>query len=108
MSYLDPDTLDDCKRKPRACNDGGGRDGNPTLLSAIVTLMGSDPFLRLDQKALEALAVIVGHTSLGTTINELRQMARDSETIWMLPAGPTKIVWPTAEGYELLAQKEAA
>lgn len=108
MTYLDPDILDGSRPHPRACNDGGGRNGNPTLLEAIVVLMGSDRWLRIDFKSLEALGAIVGHASAKTTMSELHQMAELSYTIWMLPAGADFIVWPTAEGEELLAQRRAA
>lgn len=99
---LDPDLLDGGRPFPRACNDGGGRNGNPTLLEAIVVLMGRDPYLRVDSRSLEALGAMCGHKTAVVTMNELREMATKSWTIWMLPSGYEWLVWPTQDGLDLL------
>lgn len=101
---LDPDVIDPVFH-PRACNDGGGRNGCPTLLEAIVTLMGTDASLHLTRRNLEALSEIVGHARPSTTMGELREMAQKRFTIWMLPAGRgSHVIAPTLEGRELLEQ----
>jgi hypothetical protein len=100
---IDPDLTEEVTRRPRACNDGGGRNGNPTLLEAIATLMGREPWLRIDEKALESLGAIVGHKSTSVTRTELREMSDESMTIFLIHSGPEFIVWITDEGHALMA-----
>lgn len=100
---LDPDVLDGTRRRPRACNDGGGRNGNPTLLEAIAILTGSASWLKLDEKGMDALAALVGHRLTSVTRTELREMSDESQTIFLLRSGPEFIVWITDEGTALMA-----
>ena len=103
MTYLDPDLLDGTRDNPRACNDGGGRNGNPTLLQALATLMGDAPRVRVTGRDIRALGEIVGHRSFTTTMSELKQMFELSFTVWMLHTGPDEwILWITPEGEALL------
>lgn len=62
--------------RPQDCNDGGGRNGRPTLLSAIARRRDADGLVRLGPTTLEDISEEVGHSTLDTTRQELKQMER--------------------------------